>query len=88
MKENEEIACVCNGTSGNPPPTASWSKNSNVIDGVGYLKRTLLLLRVSQKDSGIYKCTVKSHNLTDEASIEVKVKSKYNVDLYINQKLL
>ena len=42
VKEDEEIACLCNGTSVNPLPTASWSKNSNVIDGVGYLKETML----------------------------------------------
>ena len=88
MKEHEEIARLCNGTSGNPPPTASWSKDRNVIDGVGYLKKTLLLRRVSHEDAGIYKCTVKSHNLTDEKTIEVKVKCKYNVDLLLNQKFL
>ena len=87
VEEGDKIACLCNGASGNPPPTAAWSKNNSIIDGVGYLKKTLLR-RVSHADAGIYKCTITSHNLTDEASIELEVKSKYNVDLYINQKLL
>ena len=87
LKEGENITCLCNGTNGNPPPTASWSKDGKVLSEE-YLKSTLILTKVRKDDNGTYICKVRSHNLTDEEQVPVIVECECNVNLYVNHSVL
>ena len=77
VTEGDDVSCLCHSKGGNPPPTASWSRNGKVIGGYGYLNKTLFLKNVSKEDSGNYTCTVRSHNLGGSKSIEIIMKCKY-----------
>ena len=77
VAEGDNVSCLCRSENGNPPPTASWSKNGNVIGGYGYLKKILSLKNVSKEDSGIYACAVRSHNLEDRKAIVIITKCEH-----------
>ena len=87
LKEGENITCLCNGTNGNPPPTASWSKDGKVLSEE-YLKSTLMLTKVGKDDNGAYICKVRSHNLTDEKRVQVIEKCECNIILYVAHSVL
>ena len=77
VTEGDNVSCLCGSQGGNPPPTASWSRNGKEIGGYGYLKKTLSLKNVFKDDSGNYTCTVRSHNLGDSKSIGIIIKCKF-----------
>ena len=80
LKESQNFKCLCNSTGGNPPPTASWYKDGNLVSGPGYLKTTLSLKNITGNDTGNYSCFVESHNLNDTKSVEIEVLCKYNMN--------
>ena len=77
VKEGDGVQCLCNSKGGNPPPTASWYKDSKVVSGPGYLKTNLSLKNVSRNHTGSYSCVVESHDLNDTKSVEIQVQCKY-----------
>ena len=87
VEEGKDVACICYGTNGNPPPTALWSKGCEEISDVGYSKETFYLKNVSKEDAGTYRCTVRSYNLTDEKAIKVIVNCEYITNLQFMKKL-
>ena len=80
-----DLTCRCDHTGGNPPPTAVWSKHGSDRDlKTGYSKTYLVLKNVGNKNAGIYKCTVRSHNLQDDKSFKMVVQCKYDNNRIIN----
>ena len=79
--EGEDLACLCKGQGGNPPPTALWVKDGQVTDGTGYLEKRLSLKNIKKDDGGVYTCRVitASCGLTDEETITLKVKCEYSI---------
>ena len=67
---------MCEGKGGNPPAYISWYKDGVQIVEQGKDEKSLTLSHVNIKDSGSYKCLARSHNLTDEKSIEILVYCK------------
>ena len=78
VKEGDHFECLCNSTSGNPPPTASWCKDGNLVSGPGYKNTTLSLKNIAGNDTGNYSCIVESHNLNVTKSVEIEVQRKLN----------
>ena len=76
VKEGDHFECLCNSTSGNPPPIASWYKDGNLVSGPGYLKTTLSLKNITGNDTRNYSCFVESHNLNDTKSVQIQVQCK------------
>ena len=72
VKEGDHFECLCNSTGGNPPPTASWYKDGNVVSGPEYKKTILSLKNITGNDRGIYSCFVESHDLNDTKSVEIQ----------------
>ena len=79
VKEGDQFECLCNSTSGNPPPTASWYKYGNLVSGPGYKKTTLSLKNITGNDTGNYSCFVESHNLNVTKSVDIEVQRKLNI---------
>ena len=76
VKEGHGVQCLCDSRGGNPPPTASWYKDGNLVSGPGYLKNTLSLKIITRNDTGNYNCIVKSHDLKDTTSVQIQVLRK------------
>ena len=76
VKEGDDFNCLCNSTGGNPPPTASWYKDDNLVSGLEYLKTILSLKNINGSDTGNYSCIVESHDLNDTKSVEIQVQCK------------
>ena len=79
VKEGDKFECLCNSTSGNPPPTASWYKDGNLVSRRGEKKTILSLKNITGNDTGNYSCFVESHNLNDTKSVEIEVQRKLNM---------
>ena len=79
VKEGDDVNCLCNSTGGNPPPTALWYKDGNLVSGPGYKKTTLSLKNISGNDSGNYSCFLESYDLNDTKSVEIQVLRKLNM---------
>ena len=75
VNEGDDVKCQCRGEGGNPPADVTWYKGSNKI-GTGREEQTLTFTSVNKTASGTYKCVAKSHNVTDEKSIEIIVYCK------------
>ena len=73
VKEGDNFQCLCDSKGGNPPPTASWYKDGNLVSGPGYLKTTLSLKIITGNDTGNYNCIVESHDLNDTKSVQIQV---------------
>ena len=73
VKEGHGVQCLCDSRGGNPPPTASWYKDGNLVSGPGYLKTTLSLKIITGNDTGNYNCIVESHDLNDTKSVQIQV---------------
>ena len=73
MKEGDHFECLCNSTSGNPPPTALWYKYGNLVSGPGEKKTILSLKNITGNDAGNYSCFVESYDLNDTKSVEIEV---------------
>ena len=76
VKEGDDVECLCNSKSGNPPPTALWYKNHMVVNGTGYLRKVLFLKNISRNDSGTYRCMVKSLDLSNAKQLFIQVQCK------------
>ena len=73
VKEGDHFECLCNSTGGNPPPTASWYKDGNLVSGPGEKKTILSLKNITGNDAGNYSCFVESYDLNDTKSVEIEV---------------
>ena len=73
VKEGDNFQCLCDSKGGNPPPTASWYKDGNLVSGPGYLKTTLSLKIITGNDTGNYSCIVESHDLNNAKSVQIQV---------------
>ena len=75
ISEGSDFTCLCKAKDGKPPADVTWEKDG-VLEPGGSGKEQKLLSRVnvSEVDSGTYTCAGKSYTLTNNKSIEVKVK--------------
>ncbi len=80
LNEGDDFTCVCRGEGGNPPADVTWFKDGVQIGRTGKEEQVLTLRNVSGIDSGTYKCLSRSHTLTDEKLVAVKIRlnCKYN----------
>ncbi len=76
VNEGDNFTCLCRGAAGNPPADVIWYKDGAQIGGTGREQQTLTLSNIDKTAGGSYKCTAKSHTLTDEKSIEIIVYCK------------
>ena len=80
LDECENRTCVCTEQGGNPPANLTWYKDGKQIGKATYRENRLTLTSVTELDVGTYMCVAQSYTLTDEESIEVKVRLNCKYD--------
>ncbi len=75
VNEGDDFTCLCEAKGGKPPADVTWEKDGvPEPGGSGKENKTLTRINVSGADSGTYMCVAKGHTLTNNKSIEVKVR--------------
>ena len=75
INEGKDFTCLCKAKGGKPDADVKWEKDGVLESGgSGKEQKILSLVNVSVEDSGTYTCVAKSYTLTNNKSIEVKVK--------------
>ncbi len=75
VNEGDDFTCLCEAKGGKPPANVTWEKDGvPEPDGSEKENKTLTRINVNGADSGTYTCVAKGHTLTNNKSIEVKVR--------------
>lgn len=72
----DNVTCLCQGKRGFPPVSVTWYKDGSQIGDIKKERNALTLIDIDKNHTGMYKCTGKSLDHTEEKTVEIRFYGK------------